>query len=100
MTQLLTRKLFKFNIFNKSIKNIKENELFNFISNAIQKTLNSNFDLVAAIFDGRTSNRKCIHLLVESDEIQDIITKLPTPFMKNNKCISIIFCIIHNIKYI
>ena len=48
---------------------MKGNELFDFISNAIQKTLNSNFDLVAAIFDSGTSNRKCAHLLLERNEI-------------------------------
>jgi len=98
LLQSLTGKLFKFNMHTKPVKNMKGTKLFDYISNAIEKTLHSSFDLVAAIFDGGTSNRKCVCLLLESDEIQYIVTKLPISFMKNNKHIFIIFCIIYIIK--
>ena len=56
----------EFNIHNKPVKNMNGNELCNFLMEAINELFISGFDLVATIFDGGATNRKCIRLLVDS----------------------------------
>ena len=89
----------EFNVCTKPVKNMNGKELYDFLMEAIKKSYDSGFDLVAAIFDGGTSNRKCVRLLVDKFVNDKMNFKLPTYFTFDNKKIYIIFCIIHNIHY-
>ena len=54
-----------FNACTKPAKNMNGKESYDFLMEAIKKSHDSGFDLVAAMFDGGTSNRKCARLLLE-----------------------------------
>ena len=58
---------------------------------AIDKIFKSGFDLVATIFDGGATNRKCIRVLVDSTTNKEMSMKLPSSFTFNNNRIFIMF---------